>query len=254
VNAGDELLDLLALRHSVGPKNLASPGPTAEQWARAAQLALRAPDHGGLRPFRLVVVGDSQRDALAELFAVGAFQRGQGAEEVERARARAFNGPGLAALVARVRNDVPDVPPHEQWMCVGAALMNALNALHLMGFGAKALSGASVSDAGGAHGVLRAGRTACQLGHRGPPSPRCASEGWSRSISRHQRLADGSGLRRDRSGQRDNTAPATHGQADAIQFDITQQAGRHGQQFGFLAGDVLLVQLHEARYVGVGQR
>ena len=147
MNAGDELLDLLALRYSVGPKNLASPGPTAEQWARAAQLALRAPDHGGLRPFRLVVVGDSQRDALAELFAVGAFQRGQGAEEVERARARAFNGPGLAALVARVRSDVPDVPPHEQWMCVGAALMNALNALHLMGFGAKALSGASVSDA-----------------------------------------------------------------------------------------------------------
>ena len=84
MNAGDELLDLLALRYSVGPKNLASPGPTAEQWARAAQLALRAPDHGGLRPFRLVVVGDSQRDALAELFAVGAFQRGQGAEEVER--------------------------------------------------------------------------------------------------------------------------------------------------------------------------
>lgn len=147
MNAGDELLDLLALRYSVGPKNLASPGPTAEQWARAAQLALRAPDHGGLRPFRLVVVGDSQRDALADLFATGALQRGQGTEEVERARARAFNGPGLAALVARVRDDVPDVPPHEQWMCVGAALMNALNALHLMGFGAKALSGASVSDA-----------------------------------------------------------------------------------------------------------
>jgi hypothetical protein len=84
--------------------------------------------------------------ALAELFARGAAQRGQSAEEVERARARAFNGPGLAALVARVRDDVPDVPSHEQWLCVGAALMNFLNALHLMGFGAKALSGASVSD------------------------------------------------------------------------------------------------------------
>jgi len=45
-----------------------------------------------------------------------------------------------------VRDDVPDVPPHEQWLCVGAALMNFMNALHLMGFGAKALSGASVSD------------------------------------------------------------------------------------------------------------
>ncbi|GCL65475.1 nitroreductase family protein [Pseudaquabacterium pictum] len=146
MNAGDELLDLLALRYSVGPKYLAPPGPSAEQWARAADLSLRAPDHGGLRPFRFVVVGDSQRVALAGLFASGAEQRGQTAEEVERARARAFNGPGLVALVARVRDDVPDVPPHEQWLCVGAALMNFMNALHLMGFGAKALSGASVSD------------------------------------------------------------------------------------------------------------
>ena len=62
------------------------------------------------------------------------------------APARAFNGPSLAALVARVRDDVPDVPPHEQWLSTGAALMNFLNPLHLMGFGAKALSGASVSD------------------------------------------------------------------------------------------------------------
>lgn len=146
MNAGDELLDLLALRYSVGPKYLAPPGPSAAQWARAADLALRAPDHGGLRPFRFVVVGDSQRVAVARLFAVGAQQRGQTAEEVERARARAFNGPGLVALVARVRDDVPDVPPHEQWLCVGAALMNFMNALHLLGFGAKALSGASVSD------------------------------------------------------------------------------------------------------------
>lgn len=146
MNDEHELLGLLALRYSVGPKYLAPPGPSAAQWARAADLALRAPDHGGLRPFRFVVIGDSQRVALAGLFATGAQQRGQAAEEVERARARAFNGPGLVALVAGVRDNVPDVPPHEQWLCVGAALMNFMNALHLMGFGAKALSGASVSD------------------------------------------------------------------------------------------------------------
>lgn len=146
MSAEKELLALLARRFSVGPKYLAPPGPNAEQWAQAAALALRAPDHGGLRPFRFVLVGDAQRSALAELFAAGARQRGQAPDEVERARARAGNGPGLVALVAHVRDDMPDVPPHEQWLCVGAALMNFMNALHLMGFGAKALSGASVSD------------------------------------------------------------------------------------------------------------
>jgi Nitroreductase family len=143
---GLHTLDQLGQRFSVGPKYLVGPGPSADEWTSAARLALRAPDHGGLQPFRFVIVGDGQRAALSELFAQGAQQRGQRADEIERARARAFNGPGLAALVARVRADVPDVPAHEQWLCVGAALMNFLNALHLMGFGAKALSGASVSD------------------------------------------------------------------------------------------------------------
>ena len=147
MSAEQQLLALLGQRYSVGPRYLEPPGPDAEQWAQAAALALRAPDHGGLRPVRFVVVGDAERPALAELFAAGAQQRGQAPDEVERARARAYNGPGLAALVARVRDDVPDVPPHEQWLCVGAALMNFMNALHLLGFGAKALSGASVSDA-----------------------------------------------------------------------------------------------------------
>jgi nitroreductase len=141
-----EALALLALRYSVGPKFLAPPAPTAAQWQCAAELALRAPDHGGLRPFRFVVVDDGQRPALAQLFAAAAMARGHAAADVDKARARAYNGPGLAALVGRVRTGVADVPAHEQWLCIGAALMNFLNALHLMGFGAKALSGASLSD------------------------------------------------------------------------------------------------------------
>ena len=145
-SAGQDLLHLLGQRFSTGPKYLAAPGPTMEAWMRAARVAERAPDHGTLRPFRFVIVGDDQRPALSELFAQGALERGQPPDDVEKARARAFNGPGLAALVARIRPDVPDVPLHEQWMCVGAALMNFLNALHVMGFAAKTLSGLSVSD------------------------------------------------------------------------------------------------------------
>jgi nitroreductase len=141
-----DALGMLALRYSVGPKFLAPPAPTAAQWQRAAELALRAPDHGGLHPFRFVIIDDSQRPALSDLFVQDAIRRGHAAAEVEKARLRAFNGPGLVALVGRVREGVADVPAHEQWLCLGGALMNFLNALHLMGFGAKALSGASVSD------------------------------------------------------------------------------------------------------------
>lgn len=135
------LLSALGGRRSVGPRGLAPPAPPAEVLQAAAELALCAPDHQGLRPFRFVHVGDDMRDALGELFACAAREQGRDAAEVETARARAASGPGLLAVVARLRDDVPDVPVHEQWMTVGAGVMNLLNALHLMGYGAKALGG-----------------------------------------------------------------------------------------------------------------
>lgn len=143
----DDLLAALGERYSVGPKYLAEPAPSEAELARAVALALRAPDHGGLRPFRFVLVAPGQRAALGELFAEGARRRGLGPDEVEQARERAHNGPGLLALVVRLQEDAADVPPREQWASAGAGLMNLLNALHLMGYGAKTLSGASVDDA-----------------------------------------------------------------------------------------------------------
>jgi hypothetical protein len=103
--------NVIALHGLVGPMDLALPGPSAKQWALAAGLTLSAPDHGGLRPFRVRVVGDSWREVLVGLAAMGAQQRGQTAEEVERTGVRAFNRTGLAALGTHVRDDVP---PHEQ--------------------------------------------------------------------------------------------------------------------------------------------
>jgi len=141
-----EWLELLAQRHSVGPKHLLHPAPDASALQRAARVALRAPDHRHLQPFRFVQVQDAQREELASLFAQDAARRGHGADEVERARERAHNGPALLAVVGHVRANAPEVPESEQWICIGAGLMNFLNALHLMGFGAKVLSGASVRD------------------------------------------------------------------------------------------------------------
>jgi len=139
-------IDALSRRFSVGARHLEAPAPSEAQWLAAAALALRAPDHGGLHPFRFVHIDDAQRPELAELFAQDAVRRSHSPAEIERARDRALKGPGLVALVGRIRDEVPDVPPHEQWICIGAGLMNILNALHLMGFAAKVVSGASVRD------------------------------------------------------------------------------------------------------------
>ena len=143
----DAILAALRSRRSLGPRGLAVPAPTVEDLQTAAELALCAPDHQGLRPFRFVHVGDEARPALAELFAAAACEQGRDDEGIEAARARAATGPGLLAVVARIRDDVPDVPPHEQWMSVGAGVMNLLNALHVMGYGAKVLGGSLARSA-----------------------------------------------------------------------------------------------------------
>jgi nitroreductase len=137
------LLDALRRRRSIGPRGLGPPGPSFDDLQCAAELALRAPDHQGLRPFRFVHVGREERAALGDRFEQAARAQGRDASGRAEARARADTGPVLLAVVARIRDDVPEVPPHEQWLCVGAAVMNLLNALHLMGHGAKVLGGSA---------------------------------------------------------------------------------------------------------------
>jgi nitroreductase len=140
----DAAVAALAQRFSVGPRHLVSPGPDAAALQRAADAAARTPDHEQLHPWRLVVVSDDRRAELGELFARDARARGA---DPHRARERAFGGPVLVALVARVEDGRAGVPAHEQWMTAGGALAVFLGALHLMGFAGKALSGSGVQGA-----------------------------------------------------------------------------------------------------------
>lgn len=138
-------LELLRSRHSVGPKHLAAPGPTDEQLRLAFATALRAPDHGKLVPYRFVVVRDEGLERLAELFVDYGRRHGKGEPELALERRRAVQAPVVIAVVARIAPE-HEVPVHEQWIAIGGALTNLLNALHVQGFGAKMLSGQRVRD------------------------------------------------------------------------------------------------------------
>ena len=144
--AGSDALKQLLTRHSVGPKHLVLPAPTEEQVWLAVGAALRAPDHQKLLPFRFVSIPDAMRPLLGELFADFARRSGKPDEEIAIERNRAMLGPLLVAFVVRIENDHPRVPPHEQWLAAGGALANFLTALHMMGYGAKVLSGRKAAD------------------------------------------------------------------------------------------------------------
>jgi nitroreductase len=143
--ANDESVERLLARHSVGPKYLGDPGPTSEQLRRAVAVSLRAPDHGKLFPFRFVVVRGAALVRLATLFVDYGARHGKSEEDLAMERKRAMQAPVVIAVVARIHPE-HEVPVHEQWIAVGGAITNMLNALHLMGYGAKMLSGLRAAD------------------------------------------------------------------------------------------------------------
>jgi len=103
--------------------------------------ALRAPDHAELVPWRLCAVQGGAREQLADLFVQHAIAKGK--SEVDRAmeRERALKAPLTVAVIARIDMGHPLVPAHEQWMAVGGAVTNFLNAAHALGYAGKMLSG-----------------------------------------------------------------------------------------------------------------
>lgn len=134
-------------RRSVSPKRLRAPGPSPEHIDLILQAALRAPDHGGLHPWRVVEFRDGQRAALADRFEEEKRRRDPLASpaDLRRAREHATRPPVLLAFVVvpRARSKVP---AREQWLAAGAALGNLLNAAHQLGFGAIMLSGERCFD------------------------------------------------------------------------------------------------------------
>jgi nitroreductase len=108
-------------------------------------------------PWRFVVVPPDKRVALAEVFAQALLERDANAtaEQVERARDKAFRAPFLALVIARLGACEPDVDPLERMVSVGAAIQNFLLCAHSLGFGSGLTSGQAMRS--------EAMRRLCQL-------------------------------------------------------------------------------------------
>ena len=142
-----QALRLILTRFSVSPKHLGEPGPSDEELSMVALAALRGPDHNKLIPFRFVVARGEGLERLAKLFVDYGRRRGKTGEALNAERDRAIQAPIVVAVIARIEDGDPEVPPHEQWASVGGAIGNALMALHIMGYAGKMLSGVRAADA-----------------------------------------------------------------------------------------------------------
>lgn len=130
-----DALDLLLNRVSV--PRLIEPAPDAAQREILFSAALRAPDHGQLRPFRFLTIESEARERMGLLLAE-ALQAGGGDVE-EKALDKARNGPLRAPLVVVVIARLQDhhkVPKSEQFITAGCAAHGVLLAAYALGIGA----------------------------------------------------------------------------------------------------------------------
>jgi nitroreductase len=141
----DPVMDLLLSRASV--KEVGEPGPGDEELKLVFEAAVRAPDHGKLRPWRFFLIRGDAREKLSNMFAEGVRRREPAAPPalVQKEREKPLRSPVTIAVAAKI---VPGhkIPEIEQTLSAAAAAMNMLNALHALGYGARWVTGANCYD------------------------------------------------------------------------------------------------------------
>lgn len=140
-----EALDALLNRVSV--PRLTEPAPNAAQREALFQAALRAPDHGQLRPWRFLTIEGQGREKLGELFAEAVQHKGAASQAaLDKARAMPLRAPLLIVVVARLQDHFK-VPKSEQRLAAGCAAHAILIAAHAQGIGAVWRTGDMAFDA-----------------------------------------------------------------------------------------------------------
>lgn len=119
------VLDALTSRRSCCELGDAAPGD--EQLLRLVEAAAGAPDHGRLRPWRLVVHRGASRRRLSEALAAGS-------ATPDRERAKPLRAPLLVSIVF-CPVDGGKIPCWEQLASVAALVYGLSLALHAQGWG-----------------------------------------------------------------------------------------------------------------------
>lgn len=126
-----------ALLNRVSVPRLLEPAPTQEQRDLLFAAAMRAPDHGQLRPWRFLTVEGAAREQLGSLLVEAA--RLQDPDAPQAALDKAQNGPMRAPLVVVVIARLQEhfkVPKSEQLLAAACAAHGILLAAYAQGIGA----------------------------------------------------------------------------------------------------------------------
>lgn len=126
-----------ALLQRVSASKLIDPPPNQAEREIIFKAALRAADHGRLRPWRFLVIEGLGRERLGELFAQVAAEDDPALSQLalDRVRQKPLRAPMIVVVIARCETH-PKVPLIEQIISAGAAAQNMITAAYALGLGA----------------------------------------------------------------------------------------------------------------------
>jgi nitroreductase len=140
-----DALDLMLSRESA--MKLVSPGPSAAELEQIFNSAVRAPDHGRLRPWHFIVITSEQRERFGQVMADCLRRRDPSVSEAElqRERDKALRAPTIVVVGAKIKKG-HKIPEVEQIASASAAAQTIMLAAPALGYGAVWKTGAAAYD------------------------------------------------------------------------------------------------------------
>ncbi len=140
-----EAMEVLRTRYSAS--KLGEPAPSGQAIEAMLDAAARAPDHGRLRPWRLILIDGTARRAFGELLAESLARRNPlaGAPVLAREREKALRAPVIVVVATRFDRSAK-IPVVEQIVSAGCAAHGLMLAAFAQGLGAFWRTGEAACD------------------------------------------------------------------------------------------------------------
>lgn len=138
---------LAALKTRVSCAKVRAPAPSQQQLDEIESSALRAADHGKLRPWRYLRIQGEGLARLGEVFAKAALDQDPDLTEAQQQRFKnmPLRAPYIYIAICRVQQN-PKVPRDEQMMAAACSVQNMITAAFALGVGAYWRSGVMAWD------------------------------------------------------------------------------------------------------------
>ena len=140
-----DAIELLRSRYSAS--KLGAPAPSAEAVEAMLEAAARAPDHGRLQPWRLILIEGDARRSFGEILAESLARRNPLAGEpvLAREREKALRAPLIIVVTTRCDRS-GNIPIVEQIISAGCAAHGLMLAAFAQGLGAFWRTGEAAYD------------------------------------------------------------------------------------------------------------